>query len=586
MNNVTRSTQTLRESVTQRELRVTSETATPWVVVGLVASLYRPRSAMAHRRTQILPFALPFALSLVAFAPRLLAAEGATPPETPSAPLPSPIPVPPPVYAEPATSGVGSTTSGGATAEGAAVDQVPAAHEQHHGRTPLAGYADGKFFLRDANDTFLLIPGARLQFDTYVYAGQGVKDYQRSDGSGLKGDLLLKRGRLEISGRILKRWYYAFSGEFAGGGVGGSETVRTAAAPADAFVGLELGKWLRFQIGQFDTPFTAENVTSDKWLTFMEKSLTVRALGAPYTKDLGFMARGESPKGHFNYAVAAMGGDGQNRPSPDNRVDLAGRFVFRPFAGQEKSPLQRAHVGFSGMWGRRDPSYVRYDAPGLSTPGGYAFWSPTYGSGAAETHVIPSKNQLRGALELFVPFRRFDLTGEFVYVNDERREALKDSLGNTERAGTLKGYSYYVQASWWPFGEPRLAGEIGAYADPKLNLPKEAKPSQPKRALQIAARFEQLRLTYDSTDRSDGVAGVKVGSIDAKTKDIKVDAFQLAATYWATKHVRLTAMWSGYHFPGTAGVDNQAAAPGTKATAKEADATWLHEVSARVALSF
>jgi phosphate-selective porin len=545
---------------------------------------------MAHRRPAkitALSLAFPAALAIVAYAPSLLAAEGGAPePLPPPAPVPVPAPVaaPPPAYVDPVATGVGETTSGGAASEGASVDQVPEAHERHHGMTPLAGYADGKFFLRDANDTFMLIPSARLQIDAYGYAGQGVKDYQRGDGSGLKADMLLKRERIELGGRILKRWYFWVAGDFAGGGQGGSESVKSTAsnAAADAFIGVELHKWLRLQVGQFDLPFTAENVTSDNWLTFMERSMTARLVGAPYNKDLGFMARGESPKGHFSYAVAAVGGDGQNRPSPDNRVDFAGRFLFRPFAGDDKSPVQRMHVGFSGRWGRRDPDYVRYDAPGLSTPGGYTFWSPSYGKDAGETHVMPSKDQIAGAAEIFVPFRRFDVTGEFVYLNEDRREALKGSLGNTERAGTLKGFSYYVQASWWPFGEPRISGELGAYPDPKLNLPKEAKPSHPKRALQLAVRFEQLRLQYDSTDRSGGAEGVKVGTLDAKTKDIKVDVVQFGATYWATKHVRLTAMWSGYHFPGTPGVDNQAVAPGAS---KSADAKWLHEFSARVALA-
>lgn len=535
---------------------------------------------MAHRSL----LTLPLALSFIAFAPRLLAAEGVT---DPASPPPSPIEVPPPAYAEP-VAGPGSTTS--APAAEAHGEAAPEGHGQHHGGGPLAGYADGKFFLRDADDTFLLLPTGRLQVDTYGYAGNGVKDYQRADGSGLKADVSLKRERIELGGRILKRWYFWIGGDFSGGGVGGSETARANAVATDAIVGFELNKWFRVQIGQFDTPFTMENITSDKWLTFMERSLTVRTLGAPYNKDLGLLARGESPKGHFHYAVAAVGGDGQNRPSPDNRADFMGRFLVRPFAGDDKNPLQRAHIGVSGHWGRRDPNYVRFDAPGLSTPGGYTFWSPTSGDGATSTHVMPSNTQLGGAVELFVPYKRFDLAGEFVYVNEGRREAFQASLNNTERAGTLKGYSYYVQASFWPFGEPRLAGEPAGYPDPKLDPAKLHKPSHPKRAVQFAVRWEQMRLNYDSIARSNDdsgalIAGVKRGPIDAKTQDIKVDALQVAGTYWASKHIRITAMWSMYRFPVSDTEPNQALAPGQKANAKDTGAETLHEFSARVALA-
>jgi phosphate-selective porin len=490
---------------------------------------------------------------------------------------------------DPYAGGSGTTTSGGSTAEGSEVEQVPSLQARHPGG-PLAGYGDGKFYLRDPDERFLLIPTGRLQLDTYAFGGPGVPDYQRSNGTGLKTELALKRARVELGGRILKKWYFWIGGDFSGGGLGGSETQNNGGTATDMFIGYEADKWFRIQIGQFDTPFTMENITSDKWLTFMERSLTVRALGNPYNKDLGVMARGESPQGHFHYAVAATGGDGQNRPSPDNRADFMGRFLFRPFAGDAQNALQRAHIGVSGRWGRRDPNYVRYDAPTLSTPGGYAFWSPVYGSGAGETHVMPSNNQAAGAVELFVPYQRFDFAGEFVYVNEDRREAFTSSLGNTERAGTLKGYSYYVQASFWPWGEPRIAGEPASYPDPRLNLPKEQPPSSPKRALQVAVRWEQMRLKYDSTDRSfddagNPIPGVKKGSLDANTNDIKVNAFQLGATYWATKHIRVTAMWSLYQFPGTGGVDNQAAAPGQKANAKDPDAHVLHEFSARVALA-
>jgi phosphate-selective porin len=537
---------------------------------------------MAHRSRTYLN-TLPLALSLVAFAPRLLAAEGVTDPATPPA---SPTEVPPPAYAEP-VAGPGSTTS--APAEEAHGEAASEGH-RHHGGGPIAGYADGKFFLRDANDTFLLIPTGRLQVDTYGFAGNGVKDYQRSNGTGLKADMALKRARVELGGRILKRWYFWIGGDFSGGGISGSETQNNGGTATDMFIGYEANKWFRIQVGQFDTPFTMENLTSDKWLTFMERSLTVRTLGAPYNKDLGIMARGESPKGHVSYALAAVSGDGQNRPSPDNRADVMGRFLVRPFAGDDKNPLQRAHVGVSGHWGRRDPNYVRYDAPSLSTPGGYAFWSPTSGSGATLTHVMPSNNQLGGAVELFVPYKRFDLAGEFVYVNEGRREAFDASLNNTERAGTLKGYSYYVQASYWAFGEPRIAGEPAAYPDPKLN-PTAGHPSpRPKRALQLAVRWEQMRLNYDSVARSNDdngvlIPGVKRGAIDAKTQDIKVDALQVAGTYWASKHIRVTAMWSMYRFPTSADEPNQALAPGQKANAKDTGAETLHEFSARVALA-
>jgi phosphate-selective porin len=452
-----------------------------------------------------------------------------------------------------------------------------------------AGYAGGQFFVRDRDDDFYLVPAGRLQIDTYGFAGRGVVDYQRADGTGLKTNMRLSRVRLELAGRILKHWYFWVAGEFGGNQpLDAAQKPTSFASAADAFIGYDAGTWFRLQVGQFDAPFTMENVTSDKWLSFMERSLTVRAVGAPFNKDLGVMVRGATPAGHLDYALAFMGGDGQNRPSVDNRGDGLGRILLRPFASLDGSIVQRFHIGVSGRIGRRDPAYVRYDAPRLATPGGYAFWSPTYGSGLGETHVIPSNVQRAGALELFLPLGRFDVQAEAVFVHEGRREAFVSALGNQERSGTLSGTSYYVQLAFWPFGEPRLTGEPGRYADPKIATSTTGTTTEAKRALQLVVRWEQLFLDYDSVARSyqGGVLlpGVRPGALDAATTAIRVDALQVGTTYWATKHIRLTAMWSWYRFPGGEG-DNQALAPGVRANANDPSARSLHEISARIALA-
>src|SRR3954462_13986606 len=43
------------------------------------------------------------------------------------------------------------------------------------GILPLAGYANGSFFLRDPNDWFVLFPKGRLQVDWYNFLNRGDK---------------------------------------------------------------------------------------------------------------------------------------------------------------------------------------------------------------------------------------------------------------------------------------------------------------------------------------------------------------------------------------------------------------------------
>jgi len=494
-------------------------------------------------------------------------AEDVTEPGAAASPPEAPAEVPPPVSA-PAVTGdsTGTSSAGVITSEGGG--------KHPHGGHRGVDYKNARLVYRDPTGLLELAPGGLLNFDFYAFGGPGVKDYQRSDGTGLKANLAARRVRLELSGRIAHRWFFVTSMESANGG---------AVLPLNNFLGVDIAPMLKLQVGQFRVPFGMDNTSSIRWGEFMERTLGARVLGAPLVRDLGVMAWGGTDRSAIFWALAYVGGEGQNRASTDNRGDVVGRVIFRPL-WESRGPISQLHFGLSGRYGRRDLNYAQYDAPQMVTPGGYVFWSPTYGTGAGKTHVQPSNNQTAVAAELFVPFHHFDLRGEFTAVRDGRREVLDGSRNNTERSGTLSGYDWYVQATWWPFGPTRMAGAPGSFI-PSVDEHAHA------RAMSVAVRYEQLRAKYDSIDRSyrdDGslVPGVRRGELDAATTDIKVDVLQLAATYWATRHARITAEWSVYRFPGTPRTENQAVAPGTLPNGGVGDARTLHEISMRFQVSF
>src|SRR5205085_11566002 len=104
-----------------------------------------------------------------------------------------------------------------------------------------------------------------------------------------------------------------------------------------------------------------------------------------------------------------------------------GRVLFRPLASAiGDSVFHRAHLGVSGRAGSRDDKYVIYDAPSITTPGGYSIFAPKHSEGDLDVHAMPSGNQAAGAAELYLPFERWDVKSEVVYVHDERREATAD----------------------------------------------------------------------------------------------------------------------------------------------------------------
>lgn len=493
------------------------------------------------------------------------------PPEEPagasSTPPESPVDVPPP------PEGVPPMSEGGGTSSSGVVHHDSGAKHGHGGGGGVA-YRNGRLLYHDPTGTMEIAPSGLLDFDFYAFGGAGVKDYQRADNTGLKANLHARRVRVEIGGRIAKHWFFL---------AGVQSTSGAALVPLNNFLGVDIAPMLKVQVGQFRVPFGMDNVTGIRWGEFMERTLGATTLAAPLTRDLGIMAWGGADRSAFYWALGYFGGEGQNRASTDNRGDVVGRVIFRPMWAS-KGSIAQTHFGLSGRYGRRDHYYVTYDAPAMSTPGGYTYWSPTYGSGTGETHVIPSNDQAAIGFEAFVPVDRFDLRGELVGVRDGRRESFAATKTNVERAGTLSAWDWYVQATYWVFGPPRMAGTPGLY-NPSVDEHWRA------RALSLAVRYEQLRAKYDSVDRSEAddgslLPGVRRGSIDAKTRDISVDVLQAAATYWATRQVRLTAQWSMYRFPGTPFVDNQAVAPGAKPTGSVADAHVLHEVAMRFQVSF
>lgn len=548
------------------------------------------------------PAAAPMAPAAAPMVPAAAPPVAAAEPVPPPPPLPGTVSTMPPVPPPPAP------------IFPAELPPAPAPSGVGNDGAPLAGW-HGVFYVRSADDNFRLYLQGRAQIDWYNFFGPGVAD------TNLKSTLFLRRIRPELSGEFLKIFQWQISGDWGATGVtdfkGTSETSAanpgqppTAATarygsaqgtairggPTDVYINVHACQCFNVQIGQFDAPFSIENRTSDKYIPFMERSLAVRALGIPTNKEVGTMAWGDSKGDFVHYAVGMFMGDGMNRTNVDNRFEVIGRAYLHPFAG-ERGAIKNTQIGGSFRWGQRDPSYVNYDYPAMTTQGGFAFWQPVYKGANGWTHVLPSGSQAAFAGELRIPLKTVDLTSELVYVNNHTREALEGYQStNTERLGTMKGYSYYVELGWWPFGNAYINGMPGVETPTHVDL--KTPYNEPKWALQLLAKWEQLHVTYDSASRA--------GTPDAKNIDgaIKVNALSFGANLWATKHVRFTANYVLDMFPGSAPVspDNpsnpaqssaqRAVAPantlpkGNISPEARDTAHTLHEVLFRAAVAF
>ncbi|WP_269084092.1 porin [Sorangium cellulosum] len=510
------------------------------------------------------------------------------PPGAPAAAAPPPPPPPPEVFAP--------------TAEAAIVKE----------QQPLAGWHGG-FFLRDASDTFRLYPKARLHLDFISSFGSGVSDVEASDGgNALQPRFFARRARLEFDGEFLKRWSFKLDVDFGGQSLGNAngktessaaaagdtptaETARFAAVQsasvgaslADVWINYSVMPALNFMLGQFNSPFGMEIQSSSNAITFMERNIAMRSFAHPEGKSIGLMAWGDVADKMFFYGIGVVAGDGQNRPGVDAPPDLIGRVFARPFLADKKGLLAKAQIGISAMHGERDQAYVGYDYASIRTGNGYTLWGGGYrDSLGRQIHVIPSGAQNAIGAELRLPIKMVELRAEAVYLANNTREAVEGyQLTNTERLGQVRGLGWYVQLSAWPVGDAFVTGDPGYSPRPaKVDLTKEAE--KPKSGLEVAAILAGINATYDGASRENG------GVYDANTPgaeggpgtDLQVMQVGLGANYWHTKNVRLSVNYNAYLTPGSGSDENLLRVPGN--TLKRADAHALHELGARVGLSF
>ncbi len=249
------------------------------------------------------------------------------------------------------------------------------------------------------------------------------------------------------------------------------------------------------KIGQHREPFSMEEVTSSRYITFMERSLpnmfpVGRTLGASYTH------WGESWRFSGGVYGQEIGTEEDNEDFEDESVGVSARFSFAPF----HEPGKVLHFG-AGAYNR----------------------SPEAGSGdrvrfrsRAETHVNRERFLSTGKIkkvddytglgfELAGQFGDFQFQGEYITVDVARFDGRVDASFD----------GYYIQGTYLFFGDPRpYHMDQGEFTDPV--------PGK-KGALELGVRFS-------AADLNDFAAGVEGG---------EGENFTIALNYYFNKNVKL-----------------------------------------------
>jgi len=341
-----------------------------------------------------------------------------------------------------------------------------------------AGFEKWQPYIRSTDGNFKLSPVGRVQVDFRAY----------EEGSSLKNNFLVRRGRIGLSGTFYKYFDFFVEADFGQG----------AAVLTDGYLEFRYWSELRLRAGQFKIPFSYEELFSDNNLDFVERSV---ADNLTPSRDLGAMLHGSLFGGVVNYAGGIFNGTGQNTADTNNSKDVAGRLVVYPFKQTDIALLKNLHLGADVAWGEQDS--------------GQSLRGRTDGTFVFFNRINTRGDRLRYSGEVAYYTGPFTIYGEYIQSEEERK-----GLGAGGRdLPDLFGRGWYVTTTYMLTGETKVPGQTvvpNRWATPVGREPGWG-------AWELAARFAQL---------------------DFRARDItgnRVNALTLGVNWYLTPNVKWLA---------------------------------------------
>jgi phosphate-selective porin OprO/OprP len=192
----------------------------------------------------------------------------------------------------------------------------------------------GKLEIASQDGNYKWRVGGRLQADTTF--GLGDVNFGSEAGNPITE---FRRARIYLSGEMHKLWKFKFQYDFAG-----QAAAADTAGIRDAYIAYKGFKPVTITLGHHKMPLSMEELTSSKYITFIERSQLVNGIVADTG---GGRQYGISAKGHFNdmftAALGAYAGTA-NEDASDSQTGLVGRVTFSPI--HEKTKMVHLGLGF------------------------------------------------------------------------------------------------------------------------------------------------------------------------------------------------------------------------------------------------
>lgn len=311
----------------------------------------------------------------------------------------------------------------------------------------------------------------RLQYDkTFV---------TNNNDLNLQNNSKLRRGRIGLKGKLSEGWSYKYEVDFAA----------DASNVTDAYLKKSLSKNSSLKVGQFKEPFSLEELTSSRFITFLERSsingfAPGRKIGVGYNqhfKNVNFYS------GVFGDSIAT------SSTTDDETSSATARLTF--FNKSKDGNV--FHLGVAHRFSEPSGDSVRYKFKPES--------SIETSSYAVDTSSISNANKIyQSGVEAAIVKGRVSVQGEYINTEIDKDQ---DNANHT-----LEGH--YVQFSYF------LTDDKRNYKT-KSSAFSRVKPTSKKGAWEIAYRFSDVESNSGS---------LTAGNLENNS---------VALNYYATDKVRL-----------------------------------------------
>lgn len=322
----------------------------------------------------------------------------------------------------------------------------------------------GKLQVSSPEGDFKWRLGGRVMADAAFYD---------NDSTALGSGTEFRRARLYMSGTMWRVWDFKLQYDFTDTGIAGIR---------DAYIAYTGWAPANLTVGNYKEPFSLEELTSSKYITFMERALP-NAFAPGRNIGAGFHSHGE----RWTLAGGFFGeGVDQSVEPASEGFGASARVTYAPILNEDATHV--LHLGGAVSWRSPDDNDgVRFRE---------RMESHVTNTRLVDTGSIDADDFFRYGVEAAWVWGPWSLQGEYVGVDVNRATAGRPDLDFS---------GWYVYGSWFLTGESRAYDvEEGAFGGIK---PKAVLGKGGLGAWEVALRYSALDLTDAAADPAGVVGG-------------------------------------------------------------------------------